>query len=81
MPGYFLAYTAFLYRTTGYVFRRRSIGAVVLLALIPAALTIPALAALVLVSVVTTFVVAYEAIHHREARLRLRHSELAGRTP
>ena len=46
---YLLGHIAFLFRTTGRVFRRRTIGAVVLLALIPAALAIPALAALALV--------------------------------
>ena len=66
---YLLAHVAFLYRMTGRVFRRRTIGAVVLLALIPVAHAIPALAALALVSAVCSFVVAYEAIRHREHRL------------
>ena len=51
-------------------------GAAALLALIPAALTIPALTALALVSAVCSLVVAYEAIRHREARGRLRHRDL-----
>ena len=42
---YLLGHIAFLFRTTGRVFRRRTIGAVVLLALIPLAVAIPALAA------------------------------------
>jgi low temperature requirement protein LtrA len=37
-------------RATGRVFRRRTVGAVVLLTLVPAALAVPALAALALVS-------------------------------
>ena len=74
---YLLGHVAFLYRTTGRVFRRRTIGGVALLALIPAALAIPALAALALVSAVCAFVVAYEAIRHREHRLHVRHPELA----
>ena len=74
---YLLGHVAFLYRTTGRVFRRRTIGGVALLALIPAALAIPALAALALVSAVCSFVVAYEAIRHREHRLHVRHPELA----
>ena len=74
---YLLAHIAFLYRTTGRVFRRRTIGAVVLLALIPAALAIPALAALALVSAVCSLVVAYEALRYREHRLQVRHPELA----
>jgi low temperature requirement protein LtrA len=74
---YLLAHIAFLYRTTGRVFRRRTVGAIVLLALIPAALAIPALAALGLVTAVCTFVVAYEAIRHREHRAQVRHPDLA----
>jgi hypothetical protein len=48
-----------------------------LLALIPAALAVPALAALGLVAAVCAFVVAYEAIRHREHRVRVRHPEPA----
>jgi low temperature requirement protein LtrA len=74
---YLLGHIAFLFRTTGRVFRRRTVGAVVLLALIPAAVAIPALAALALVSAVCSLVVAYEAIHHREHRVQVRHPEVA----
>jgi low temperature requirement protein LtrA len=74
---YLLGHIAFLFRTTGRVFRRRTIGAVVLLALIPAAVAIPALAALALVSAVCASIVAYEAIRYRAARLQVRHPELA----
>jgi low temperature requirement protein LtrA len=74
---YLLGHIAFLYRATGYLFRRRTIGAIVLLALIPAAVAIPALAALALVSAVSSLVVAYEAIRYRGARVQVRHPELA----
>lgn len=74
---YLLAHIAFLFRTTGRIFRRRTVGAVVLLALIPAALTIPALAALALVSAVCSLVVAYEVLRYRAARVQVRHPELA----
>jgi low temperature requirement protein LtrA len=74
---YVLAEIAFLVRTTGRIFRRRTIGAVVLAALIPAAVAIPALAALALVSAVCSLLVAYEAIAHREHRIVVRHPELA----
>jgi low temperature requirement protein LtrA len=74
---YLLGQIAFLFRTTGRVFRRRTIGAVVLLALIPAAVAIPALAALALVSAVCSSIVAYEAIRYRTARVQVRHPELA----
>jgi low temperature requirement protein LtrA len=73
---YLIAHVAFLVRTTGRVFRRRTLGAALLLALIPAALAIPALAALALVSAVCAFVVAYEAIRHRADRVHVRHPEL-----
>jgi low temperature requirement protein LtrA len=74
---YLLAEIAFLYRTMGRIFRRRTIAAVVLLALIPAAAAIPAVAALALVSAVCSLLVAYEAIARREYRVRVRHPELA----
>ena len=74
---YLLAEIAFLFRATRYVFRRRTVGAVVLLALIPAALAIPALAALALVSAVCSLVVVYEVIRHRSDRVFVRHPELA----
>jgi low temperature requirement protein LtrA len=74
---YLLGHIAFLFRTTHYLFRRRTFGAVVLLALIPAAVAIPALAALALVSAACSLVVAYEALRYREQRLQVRHPELA----
>ena len=74
---YLLGHIAFLLRATGRVFRRRTVGAVVLLALIPIAVAIPALAALALVSAVCALVVAYEALRYREHRLQVRHPEIA----
>jgi low temperature requirement protein LtrA len=74
---YLLGHIAFLFRTTGRVFRRRTIGAVALVALIPLAVAIPALAAIALVSAVCSLVVAYEVLHYRESRIRVRHPELA----
>jgi low temperature requirement protein LtrA len=74
---YLLGHIAFLFRTTGRVFRRRTVGAITLLALVPAAVAIPALAALALVSAVCSLVVAYEVLRYREHRLGVRHPELA----
>ncbi|HXV33218.1 MAG TPA: hypothetical protein VD769_04335, partial [Gaiellaceae bacterium] len=74
---YLLDQVASLYRTNRRIFRRRTIGAVILLLLIPVATTVPALAALALVSLVCSGVVAYEAIRHREHRIQVRHPELA----
>ena len=73
---YLLAHVAFLRRTTGRIFRRRTLGAVVLLALIAPATFIPALAALAAVSCICTLLVAYEAIARAESRTRIRHAEL-----
>jgi low temperature requirement protein LtrA len=74
---YLFGHVASLLRTTGRVFRRRTIGAIALLALVPAAAAVPALAGLGLVSAVCSLVVAYEAIRHREHRVQVRHPELA----
>jgi hypothetical protein len=48
----------------------------VLLALVPAALALPALAALGLVSAVCSLVVAYEALRYRAGRIQVRHPEV-----
>jgi low temperature requirement protein LtrA len=74
---YLLGHVAVLLRTTGRVFRRRTVGAALLLALLSAALAVPALVALALVSAVCSSIVAYEAIRYREHRVRVRHPELA----
>jgi low temperature requirement protein LtrA len=73
---YLLGHVAFLFRATRRVFRRRTLGTVVLLALVPAALAVPALAALGLVSAVCSFVVVYEALRHRTHRIQVRHPEV-----
>ena len=75
---YLLAHVAYLVRATGRVFRRRTLGGVVLLLLIPVAAAIPALAALALTGAVCSSVVAYEVLRHRTHRLSIRHPELAG---
>ena len=76
---YLFGHVAFLFRTTGRVFRRRTVGAVVLVALIPVAVAIPALAALALVGATCAFVVAYEVLRHREHRVQVRHPEFPAR--
>ncbi|HXV57194.1 MAG TPA: low temperature requirement protein A [Gaiellaceae bacterium] len=75
---YLLGQVASLFRAIRHLFRRRLIGALVLLALIPVAREVPALAALAGVSAVCAGVVAYEAIRHREHRIQVRHPELSG---
>jgi low temperature requirement protein LtrA len=69
---YLFGHVACLFRATGYLFRRRTIGAAVLGGLTPGVLATPALAALGLVSAVCWLVVSYEAIAHREDRVRVR---------
>jgi low temperature requirement protein LtrA len=75
---YLVALVASLWRSTGRIFRRRTLGAAVLVVLIPAALDLPAVAALAIVSTVCSLVVAYEAVRYREHRSRIRHPELTG---
>jgi low temperature requirement protein LtrA len=74
---YLLAHCAFFLRLARRLFRRRFLGGVVLLAFIPLVTELPALASLALVGAVCVFVVAYEAIRHREHRAQVRHPELA----
>jgi low temperature requirement protein LtrA len=70
---YLLGHVAFLFRATGRIFRRRTIGVALLLGLIPAATAVTSLAALALVGGVCVFVVAYEVLRHREHRGQVRH--------
>ncbi|MGH2997441.1 MAG: low temperature requirement protein A, partial [Gaiellaceae bacterium] len=70
---YLLAHVAFRLRNVGAWNRQRLIAAAVLLALLPVAFEIPALAALGLSAAVCTVLIAYEAIRFREARARVRH--------
>ncbi|MGH3104054.1 MAG: low temperature requirement protein A [Gaiellaceae bacterium] len=70
---YLLAHVAFRLRNVGTWNRQRLIAAAVLLALLPVAFEIPALAALGLSAAVCTVLIAYEAIRFREARARVRH--------
>jgi low temperature requirement protein LtrA len=74
---YLLAHCAFFLRLAHRLFRRRFIGSLMLIALIPAVTVLPALLSLALVGAVCVFVVAYEAISHREHRAQIRHPELA----
>jgi low temperature requirement protein LtrA len=73
---YLVGLIASLYRATHHLFRRRTIGAAVLLALIPVAIAIPAVASLALVCGVCALVIAYEALRYRADRVRVRHAEL-----
>ncbi|HEU4976948.1 MAG TPA: low temperature requirement protein A [Baekduia sp.] len=70
---YLLAHLAFRLRNVGTLNRPRSVGVVVLLALIPAATHVPALASLSLLAAVLASIIAWEAVRYAEARDRVRH--------
>ncbi len=70
---YLLAHVAFRLRNVRSLNKQRLGCAVVLVALIPAALEMPSLAALAMLAALLAGLVAYEAIHLAEARDRVRH--------
>lgn len=70
---YFLTHVAFRLRLVRSVGRGRPVTAIVLLALLPAALEVPALAALSFVAGVCCSLIVYDVIHYREERARVRH--------
>ena len=69
---YLLGQIAIRYRTLGTFSPHRALATVALLALIPLALGADALGALAAVSVVLAALIAYEAVHFRELRARVR---------
>jgi low temperature requirement protein LtrA len=77
---YLLAHVAFRLRNVHSFNPHRSITAVLLLALIPVAVRLPALASLAILAGVLTALIAYEAIRFADARDRVRH-ELAREAP
>jgi low temperature requirement protein LtrA len=70
---YLFAHVAFRLRNVGTLNRPRSVGVVVLLALIPVGTRVPALATLGLLAAVLATVIAYEMVRYAEARDRVRH--------
>ena len=77
---YLLAHVAFRLRNLHTLNRQRLACAALLLALIPAAVELPALATLAILAGVLTALIGYEALRFSEARDRVRHqlaSELA----
>jgi low temperature requirement protein LtrA len=69
---YMLAHVALRLRIGGGLGRGRPIASVLLLALIPAAATVPALSALGIAAAVCAGLIAYEALRHREERAWIR---------
>jgi low temperature requirement protein LtrA len=71
---YLLAHILFRLRNVGSVNRQRLVVAVVLLALIPVGVELPALVTLALVAALCVGLIAYEAIRFADARDRVRHA-------
>jgi low temperature requirement protein LtrA len=69
---YYAGHVGFRLRNLGSVNRVRLTALIVSLALIPLAVEVDALVALALAAALTSAVIAYEAIHFREARRRIR---------
>jgi low temperature requirement protein LtrA len=70
---YLLAHVAFRWRNVHRFSTQRLLGAILLLALIPAAIELPALATLGIVAAVLAVLIVYESVHFAELRDRLRH--------
>src|SRR5213075_1255190 len=78
---YLLGLVAFRYRHIHSVNRRRLILAMALFALIPAAVELPALATLALVTALMCALITYDTISYGEGRDRVRHEEFAPDRP
>jgi low temperature requirement protein LtrA len=70
---YYAGHLGFRLRNVGTLNRPRTVAVVVSLALIPLGTEVDALVALALGCVVTSSVIAYEAVRYAEARSRIRH--------
>ena len=71
---YFLAHVLFRLRNVRTLNRQRLVTAALLLAFVPVALEVPALASLGVVAALCAALIAYEAIRFAEARERVRHA-------
>ncbi|MFN2470188.1 MAG: low temperature requirement protein A [Gaiellaceae bacterium] len=69
---YLLAHVLFRLRNVRTLSRRRLLVSVVLVALVPAAVELPALATLAVVAAILAGLITYEAIRYAEARERVR---------
>ena len=77
MAAYLLAHVLFRYRHVHTVNTRRAALAVLLLALMPVAIEVPALATVALVATLAWLLIVYETHSYGEARQRVRREELA----
>jgi len=78
---YLLAHVAFRWRNVRRLSRQRVLAALVLIALVPAGVELPALATLAIVVAVLAAVIAYERTRFAELRARLRHQLVAEQPP
>jgi hypothetical protein len=69
---YFLTHVGFRLRLVRSIGRGRPVTAIVLLALTPAVLEVPALAALALVAAVCCSLIVYDVVHYRDERAVVR---------
>lgn len=70
---YLLAHVAFRLRNMHSLNRRRLLCALVLLALLPAGATLPALVTLAILAAILVTLISYEALRYAEVRERVRH--------
>jgi low temperature requirement protein LtrA len=78
---YLLAHVAFRLRNLRTLNTQRLVSALLLLALLPAAVELPALATVGIASALLAVLIAYEAIRFAEARDRVRHQLARGLAP
>jgi low temperature requirement protein LtrA len=78
---YLLAHVAFRLRNVHSLNRQRLLCALVLLALVPVGVELPALATLALLAGLLVALIAYEAVRFAEARDRVRHQLAAEVVP
>jgi low temperature requirement protein LtrA len=75
---YLFAHVAFRLRNMHSLSTRRLVAAVVLLALVPAGATLPALATLGILAAVLVALIAYEVLRYADVRERVRHQPVDG---
>jgi low temperature requirement protein LtrA len=78
---YLLAHVAFRWRNVHRFSRERTLAAIVLVALVPLAVELPALATLGILAAVLVVLISYEMVHFAELRDRLRHQLSAEPAP
>jgi low temperature requirement protein LtrA len=79
--SYLLGLVAFRYRHIRTINRQRLLMAVVLVALLPVATALPALAILAVVTVMLWGLIAYETVGYGESRARTRHQDFTPERP